>query len=159
MPVPPPPSLAEQVERVRFRLYVLVEEQRHLLNAEARPLALDPQLAEAAQRHSDDMARKNAFDAMNPDGNPAVNALLADPKFGGFVGENAAAQYFTRGRALDPDALARGFVKIWLESPGHRQNLVYPRFDRSGFGIAVTGNTMYAAALFATDFGLHPSGN
>jgi uncharacterized protein YkwD len=155
MPPPPPaPSLEEQVAAVKFRLFVLVEEQRHKLNAEAHPLALDPQLAAAAQVHSDDMAKKDSFDTMNPDGNPAVNALLGDPKFRGFVGENAAAQYFTPGRELDTDALARGFLEIWLNSPNHKYNLIYTSFDRTGIGVAVTGNTIYAAELFSTDLGL-----
>lgn len=154
VPNPAPPSLAEQVEAVKFRLFVLIEEHRRGTDANAQPLALDPQLAAAAQRHSEEMARKNSFDAMSPDGNPALNALLSDPKFGGFVGENSAAQFFTAGRSIDPDALARGFLKIWLDSPDHRRNLSFPRFDRTGFGVAVTGNTIYAAALFATDFGL-----
>ncbi len=153
-PTPPPPSLAEQVEAVKFRLFVLVEELRRQEDSNARPLALDPQLAAAAQRHSDEMARKDSFDTMNPDGNPALNALLADPKFGGFVGENSAAQFFTPGQILDPDVMARGFLRIWLDSPQHRHNLTFPRFDRTGIGMATTGNTIYAAELFATDFGI-----
>jgi uncharacterized protein YkwD len=153
-PPVPPPSLAEQIEAVKFRLFVLVEEHRRGTDVASRPLALDPQLAAAAQRHSEEMARKNSFDAMNPDGNPALNALLSDPKFGGFVGENSAAQFFVPGRALDPDAVAKGFLTIWLDSPDHRRNMTFSRFDRTGFGVAITGNTIYAAALFATDFGL-----
>ncbi len=153
-PPPAPPPMAEQIEAVKFRLFVLVEEQRHRLNSEARPLALDPELSTAAQVHSDDMARKMSFDAMNPNGNPAVNALLGDPKFRGYVAENSAAQYFTPGTAIDPDALAKVFLDIWLNSPGHKSNLAFARFDRTGIGIAVSGNTIYAAELFATDLGL-----
>jgi hypothetical protein len=33
-------------------------------------------------------------------------------------------------------------------------NVVYKDFDRAGIGVAVNGNTVYAATLFATDFGL-----
>jgi hypothetical protein len=33
-------------------------------------------------------------------------------------------------------------------------NLIYPAFDKTGIGIAVNGNTIYAAELFATDLGL-----
>jgi uncharacterized protein YkwD len=83
-----------------------------------------------------------------------VNLLLRDPRFGGFVAENSAAQYFTPATGLDPDQMARGFLQIWLASPSHRQNVVYRDFDRTGIGIAVNGNTIYAATLFATDFGL-----
>lgn len=146
--------MGEQVEALKSRLFVLVEQQRHRLNSEARVLALDPELSSAAQVHSDDMARKMSFDVMNPNGNPAVNALLSDPKFRGYVAENSAAQYFTPGAAIDPAALAQGFLDIWLNSPSHKSNLADARFDRTGIGIAASGNTIYAAELFATDLGL-----
>ena len=143
------PSYERELAVMKSRLLVLVEEERG--RAGARSLRLDPQLVEAAQAHSDDMARKRSFDAMNPDGNLAVNILLRDPRFGGFVAENSAAQYFTPAAGLDPEAMARGFLDIWLASPSHRLNVVYGEFDRAGIGIAVNGNSVYAAAVFATD--------
>lgn len=145
------PSYDQQVAAIKARLLVLVEEERAKVGA--RSLRVDPQLVEAAQAHSDDMARKRSFDTMNPDGNLAVNILLRDPRFGGYVAENSAAQYFTPAAGLDPDAMARGFLQIWLASPSHWQTVVYRDFDRTGIGIAVNGNTVYAATLFATDFG------
>ena len=116
------PSYERELAVMKSRLLVLVEEERG--RAGAKTLRLDPQLVEAAQAHSDDMARKRSFDAMNPDGNLAVNILLRDPRFGGFVAENSAAQYFTPAAGLDPEAMARGFLDIWLASPSHRQNVV-----------------------------------
>lgn len=139
---------------LKERLFVLVEAERHRLNSEARPLILDPELMRAAQTHSDDMASKHSFDAGNPNGNLAIATLLADPKFRGFVGENSAAQYFTPGARIDPDAYARGFLDIWLKSTDHKMNLIYPAFDKTGIGIAVSGDMIYAAELFATDLGL-----
>lgn len=150
----PPPPLADQVSALKQRLLVLVEAERQRLNGDAKPLILDPELMRAAQTHSEDMAKKGSFDAGNPNGNLAVNILLSDPKFRGFVGENSAAQYFTPGMRIDPDAFARGFLDIWLKSPDHKMNLAYPRFDKTGIGIAIGGNAIYAAELFATDLGL-----
>ena len=154
---PPPPAappLEDQVSALKERLFVLVEAERQRLNGEARPLILDAELMQAAQTHSEDMAKKGSFDTGNPDGNLAVNILLGDPKFRGFVGENSAAQYFTPGTRIDPDRYARGFLDIWLKSPDHKMNLTYPRFDKTGIGIAIGGNAIYAAELFATDLGL-----
>ncbi|HMI97166.1 MAG TPA: CAP domain-containing protein [Micropepsaceae bacterium] len=154
-PVPKaPPSLEVQVGALKERLFVLVEAERHRLNDRAKPLILDPELMRAAQTHSEDMAKKRSFDVGNPDGNLAVNTLLADPKFRGFVGENSAAQYFTPRAGFDPDTYARGFLDIWLKSPDHRTNLMYEAFDKTGIGIAVNGDAIYAAELFATDLGL-----
>ncbi len=149
-----PPSLDAQVGVLKERLFVLVEAERHRLNEHAKPLILDPELMRAAQSHSEDMAKKRSFDVENPDGNLAVNTLLSDPKFRGFVGENSAAQYFTPAAGFDPDTYARGFLDIWLKSPDHRTNLMYEAFDKTGIGIAVNGDTIYAAELFATDLGL-----
>jgi uncharacterized protein YkwD len=153
LPAAPPP-LEDQVSALKERLFVLVEAERQRLNGEAKPLILDPELMLAAQTHSEDMAKKGSFDTANPAGNPAVNVLLADPKFRGFVGENSAAQYFTPGTRIDADLYAHGFLEIWLKSPDHKMNLAYPRFDKTGIGIAIGGNTIYAAELFATDLGL-----
>ena len=154
-PVPRAPSdLDSQLSAVKQRLFVLVEAERERLNSAAKPLVLDSELVHAAQTHSDDMAMKNSFDLDNPDGNVAVNALLANPKFRGFVAENSAAQYFTPGKPIDAQSFARAFLLIWENSPDHRLNLVYPGFDRTGIGIAASGNMIYAAELFATDLGL-----
>jgi uncharacterized protein YkwD len=146
------PSYEQQLAAIKSRLLVLVEAER--TRTGAKSLRMDPQLAAAAQAHSDDMARKRSFDAMNPNGNLAVNLLLTDPRFHGFVAENSAAQYFSPAVGMDPDAMAQGFLDIWLASPSHRFNVVYGDFDRAGIGVAVNGNTVYAAAVFATDFDL-----
>jgi uncharacterized protein YkwD len=150
---PGPVPVEVPIAALKERLFVLVEAERHRLNGEAKPLILDPELMQAAQTHSDDMALKHSFDS-GPDGNLAIATLLTDPKFRGFVGENSAAQYFTPGTRLDADAYARGFLKIWLDSPDHKMNLMYSAFDKTGIGIAVTGNMIYAAELFATDLNL-----
>ena len=144
-----PPIYDPQVAAIKSRLLVLVAAERE--KAGAKSLRIDPQLAFAAQAHSDDMAKKRSFDAMNPDGNLAVNILLRDPRFGGFVAENSAAQDFSPKAGIDPDSMAQGFLQIWLASPSHRLNVVYKEFDRAGIGIAISGNTIYASTVFASD--------
>ena len=67
------------------------------------------------------------------------------------VAENSAAQYFSPAAGIDPDAMAQGFLQIWLQSPSHRQNVIYKEFDRAGIGVAVNGNTIYASTVFAAD--------
>jgi len=143
-----------QLDAVKQNLFVLVETERERLNNGAKPLMLDAELMRAAQIHAEDMAMKHSFDTDNPDGNVAVNALLTNPKFRGFVGENSAAQYFTPGKPIDAQSFARGFLNIWENSPDHRSNMMFPGFERTGIGIMVSGNMVYAAELFATDLGL-----
>jgi uncharacterized protein YkwD len=150
---PGPPPIAGQLAALRLRLFIRVEEERLRLDAAAKPLAFDPELAAAAQAHSDDMAKKRSFDN-GPGGNVAVNALLADPKFRGYVAENSAAQYFTPNAGFDPDSFAQSFLAIWLASPDHKSNITFAPFDRTGIGVAVNGNAVYAAEIFSTDLGL-----
>ena len=149
---PGPPR--EHVAQVQSRLAALLREERMKLNAAAKPLNLDPELAAAAQAHSDLMARERSFDRPGGGDNIAIQRLVANPKFRGYVGENSAMQYFTPEAGIDPDAVARVFLEIWLNSAEHRQHIAFAAFDRLGVGVTANDNQIYAAALFATDLGL-----
>ena len=129
---------------------MLVEEQRLRLAAGAKPLALDQELDGAAQAHADAMAIAKTFD---PDSgsNRAIETLLDDPRFYGFVGENVAAQFYTASVGMDPDKYAQGFLDIWLGSEQHKSNITFPAFGKTGIGIAVTGDEVFVAQLFATE--------
>jgi uncharacterized protein YkwD len=156
-PLPPAPPSTEQLAQIQQRLYARVAEERMRLDAEAKSLKIDPELAAAAQAHSDDMAKKRAFDSSNdPNENIAVQHLMTNPNFQGYVGENSAMQYFTPGAAIDPDEMARVFLELWLKSPEHRRHIAFPGFDRTGVGIAANDNEIYASQIFSTDLGLPP---
>jgi hypothetical protein len=46
--------------------------------------------------------------------------------------------------------VVRGTVDGWLESPGHRANLLWPAFDRVGYGTALgPGGTVFVAQVLA----------
>lgn len=86
-------------------------EQARLVAQE--PLALNQYLTIAARAHSADMAARNFFDHLNPDGqNPTQRAVAAG--YSGSAGENIAAGYSTI------DAVH----KAWLESVEHRKNVL-----------------------------------
>lgn len=79
----------------------------------SEPLALSPQLTVAARAHSLDMANRDFFDHVNPDGlNPTQRVQAAG--YAGTAGENIAAGY------TSIDAVHRA----WLESVGHRKNVL-----------------------------------
>src|SRR5262245_43386685 len=79
----------------------------------SEPLALNPYLTVAARAHSLDMANRDFFDHVNPDGlNPTQRAQAAG--YSGSAGENIAAGY----RGIDEVHAA------WLESLGHRKNVL-----------------------------------
>lgn len=133
------------------RIAVLVEEQRHNLNPKARTLVIDPQLSTIARARAADMAAKNYLAHTAPDGSTSASLLMkADAKWQGLLGENLAAQHYTKQSGVVVAVFARRFLDEWLDSPPHRDNLVFADYDRTGVGAAVNGDTVYVALLFAT---------
>jgi uncharacterized protein YkwD len=155
---PPPPPIEQQVAALKTRLFILVEERRQQSHSDAKPLAFDAELDGAAQAHADAMAKAKTFDPDNGD-NRAIETLLDDPDFRGYVGENSAAQFYTASVGMDPEKYAEGFLDIWLSSEQHKSNILFPAFDKTGIGIAVTGDEVFVALLLATDLGLPKPSN
>ncbi|MER6116610.1 sigma-70 family RNA polymerase sigma factor [Streptomyces sp. NPDC001743] len=112
----PPQSTAAQV-------VALVNKERGA--AGCGPLTEDAQLTDAAQRHSDDMAARNFFEHSNPDGaDPGERVTEAGYRWSTY-GENIA-----RGQQT-PAAV----MESWMNSPGHRANILNCAFEDIGIGI------------------------
>ncbi|MGW1541590.1 sigma-70 family RNA polymerase sigma factor [Streptomyces sp. NPDC002309] len=89
------------------------------------PLAEDGQLNRAAQGHSQDMAARDFFDHTNPDGaDPGQRTTAAGYNWSTY-GENIA-----RGQQT-PEAV----MDSWMNSPGHRANILNCSFKDIGVGI------------------------
>ncbi len=152
-----PPDPKTVMPALETRIAVLVEEQRHILDPKARPLAIDPQLAQVARARAIDMAAKNYLAHAAPDGSTSASLLMkADAKWQGLLGENLAAQHYTRQSGVEVDVFAQRFLDEWLKSPPHRDNMAFADYDRTGVGAAVNGDTVYVTLLFSTDLGLPP---
>ena len=101
------------------------------------PLVWDDQVAELARVHSQNMADYKFFshrdtDGMTVDGRAESYGLTA---WRG-IGENIATM---RGQS-DPAAIA---VKTWMQSPGHRQNILGGRWNESAVGVAQAQDGAY----------------
>jgi uncharacterized protein YkwD len=156
-PKVPPPDPHTQMAALEARIYQLIEAERHKIDPAAKPLSLDYELAGVARQRSRDMAAKNYMAHIAPTGETSASIIMdEDAKFQGLLGENIAAEHYLKLYGVDVDIFARRFVDIWLASPSHRDNLAYPRYDRTGIGAAVNGDTIYVTELFATDMGLPP---
>ncbi|WNI20485.1 sigma-70 family RNA polymerase sigma factor [Streptomyces sp. ITFR-16] len=89
------------------------------------PVAEDTQLTDAAQRHSDDMAARDFFEHTNPDGaDPGRRITDAGYRWSTY-GENIA-----RGQQT-PESV----MESWMNSPGHRANILNCSFKDIGIGI------------------------
>lgn len=90
-----------------------------------RPLSVDGRLTHAARSYSATLVARDVF-THGDLGNRLARAGAAGP----FYGENLAWGTGTY-------ATARGVVRGWLRSPGHRANLLRPGWTRIGIGRTV----------------------
>ncbi|MHB9849219.1 sigma-70 family RNA polymerase sigma factor [Streptomyces krungchingensis] len=89
------------------------------------PLTEDPQLEDAAQAHSDDMAARDFFEHTNPDGADPGQRITAAGYRWSTYGENIAQGQQT------PEAV----MESWMNSPGHRANILNCSFKNIGVGV------------------------
>jgi uncharacterized protein YkwD len=154
-PVMPDPKT--QMAALETRIATLVEEQRQKLDPKARNLAIDPELSKIARARAADMAAKNYLAHAAPNGDTSASLLMQqDERWQGLLGENLAAQHYTKLGGIAVNDFAQRFLDEWLKSPPHRDNMVFANYDHAGVGAAVNGDTVYVAVLFSTDMGLKP---
>jgi len=107
----------------------------------------DPRLAEVARRHSEEMARLGALDHDSPvSGGTARRVETAGIRY-----RRLAENLQTNNDPDDPVAVA---VRSWMNSPGHRANMLDPGYSRTGVGVAVDERgDYYFTQLFMLDGG------
>ncbi|MER0245926.1 CAP domain-containing protein, partial [Streptomyces sp. HSW2009] len=133
------PFSAAGLARTAVEVVELTNAERQA--AGLRPLAVDPLLARAAQAHSADMVARDFYAHTSPEGSePWDRAAAAGCRHRG-IGENIAC-----GQRSPADV-----VRGWMNSPGHRANILAPGFDELGIGYA-TGSLAgtYWTQLFGT---------
>jgi uncharacterized protein YkwD len=132
---------------VRATLCVLnARRARHHLD----PLRLNRNLATAARRHSRAMVRERFFSHTSPNGDTFIDRIRATGYLAGArswsVGENIA---YGSGSLSTPRAIGRA----WMNSPGHRANILSETFRSIGIGIASGTPVGARGATYTTDFG------
>lgn len=89
-------------------------------------LVLSAPLAQAAQNHACDMAARGYFSHQGPDGSTLSARVQAQGMRPCFAAENIA-----RGQRGPADVMTS-----WMHSTGHRQNILDPRAEEIGIGLA-----------------------
>ncbi|MEH1028383.1 CAP domain-containing protein [Micromonospora profundi] len=103
------------------------------------PVQSDPELTTAAQRHSQDQAEHRSMSHTGSDGSDVGQRLDRAGYAWRTYGENVAYNQST------PEAV----MTAWMDSPGHRANILNCAFTEIGIGRADTGDGPYWTQNFA----------
>lgn len=118
-----------------------------------RPLRANGALSRAARRHSEDMVGRAYFSHDTPQGVGIVQRIAASGYTSGgracALGENIAA-------ATGPFSTPASIVHMWMNSPGHRANILSASYRDAGVGVAFgyPGAPGWRGATITQDFGL-----
>jgi uncharacterized protein YkwD len=136
---------ADQIRQIALELVNRDRAQQGLA-----PLAEDYLLSGAAGLHAIDMANHSYFDHYNANGQGPTERFSALGGTGG-VGENIIYTQILESRKHIDVQLLEDFQLRWMNSSGHRKNLLNPRYTHFGYGIAVSpdGDRVYAVQTFA----------
>jgi uncharacterized protein YkwD len=118
---------------------IALTNQQRVAN-KCQPLVANATLNRVAQAHSADMAARAFFDHVNPDGKSPFQRMTDAGYHYRMAAENIAAGYSTPQQVVDG----------WMNSAGHRANIVNCGLTEIGVGYA-TGGPM--RTYWTQDFG------
>jgi len=116
-------------------IFILVNQAR--MDAEVNTVSYNnKELQDAADLRAKEIVEKFAHD--RPDGTSCFTAFPGDYVV---AGENII-------QADEPIATANNLMKSWMESEGHKANILNPDFTQMAIGIYEKDGVVYAAQLF-----------
>ncbi len=120
-------EVRELADFIAVKDEMLADVNRLRAAAGVAPLVEDPRLDAAAQEHAEDMLARDYYDHKSPEGKQVGDRVKAEGYSWRLVAENIAAGHVTVDSVLD----------AWMQSSGHRANLLRPNATDFGFGLAV----------------------
>lgn len=135
-PVDPPAEPPSEREQLEAEVVELTNAER--VAAGCPEVHVDDQLTTASRGHSEDMVERDFFDHTNPDGDgPGARARAAGYDWRA-ISENIAWGYRT----------AEAVVAGWMDSPGHRRNILDCDAVEIGVGVADSSGGPYWTQMF-----------
>ena len=140
------------------RVHELINEQR--VTGGLPALSSDPALTDIAENHSADMAANNYFSHVSPSGQTPTDRGTAAgytcrKEYGSYytygIAENifqnnlyTTVTYYSNGTYVydwnSQEQIAQTTVGGWMNSTGHRKNILTPTYDREGIGVAISSD-------------------
>lgn len=103
-------------------------------------------LAGVARDHSQDMEARDYFDHDSPEDWTPQDRVDASDDIQCRVGENI---YTESGFShLDAERVAERVVENWMDSPGHRDNILFEEWSVEGIGVHIDGRDLWATQKF-----------
>ncbi len=142
-----PPTGVSFLDEIEQLILTLTNAERHKMGLTA--LQHDSLLQKSARTHSADMLVREYFDHVSPEGRTPFDriAIIHRQLIGG-SGEN-----IWQGQGYDVNdakKLAELAMEGWMNSPGHRENILRESYTHLGVGGAVKGNTIKLTQNFAS---------
>ncbi len=135
-------------------IIVLVNDERE--QYELTTLSEDALLTDLAREHSISMVENNFF---GHERYPGERPLSYNMSPGTMRGENLAkipTQQYIPGPYLSLQEVCEWAVSGWMDSPGHRANILEPRYYKTGVGVALSEEGdftyLYITQIFEGDY-------
>ncbi len=144
----------EELAEMEVHRLINLEREKYGL----KTLEYDKELASVAKLHSIDMANDEYFAHETPEGlSPTDRASEADYvcryQIGNIIysgiGENL---HMVKGSSVSfmstPESIAELAVSGWMDSPGHKKNILTSNFSKEGIGVSISTFTIHVTQDF-----------
>lgn len=129
-------SSSSNVSAIEAEVAKLVNEER--AKNGLKPLELSSEISKVARIKSQDMADKNYFNHTSPTYGTPFDMMK---KFG--ISYSAAGENIAKGQTT-----AQSVMNSWMNSPGHRANILSANFGKIGVGYVIKNGTTYWTQMF-----------
>jgi uncharacterized protein YkwD len=126
----PPAFPSDGQQGMRQEILRLVNAAR--ADAGVQPLTLNPILTLSAQNYAADMDTRQFFSHQDPDGHSSLDRIRA----AGFLETpcDCLWRYWTGENIAEGQKTAAEVMNDWMNSPGHRENILNPHYTQLGVG-------------------------
>lgn len=129
-------NINSSVSKIELEVVNLVNKERAKVGL--KPLKIDEEVSKVAKLKSEDMKNKNYFNHTSPTYGTPFDMLK---KFN--IKYKRAGENIAKGQKT-----AKDVVEAWMNSEGHRRNILSNSFTHIGVGYAKKGNTPYWTQMF-----------
>ncbi len=127
----PAATTAQNLRKIEQQIHQEVNRAREAANIPS--LKWNEPLAAEARRHASRLATRRFFAHEDPTRGDLASRLDKS----GIEWQRCAENLYEQGGSSNP---AKGAVKTWLDSPGHRKNMLDSMLTDSGVGVALQSN-------------------